>query len=518
AIALGMAALVVRQFRRNVAEYLVACRDETREPIVPELHERQYYLLTLLLIAVGLGLRFSRLFDPMAYDEAYTFLNYARRPWIIAIADYNALNNHLLNSFLMHWSYRLLGGAEWALRMPVFLAGGLMLVIGSRWSRQWFGPRESVLVTAMIAVSPMLITYSANARGYMFVAVATLVLDAALWRMHCYPARSARAGLIAWCAIVAGCLSMPIMLYGVLGCCGWYFLQPFLDRPLLATVLRQRVVILAVLLATSGLVVMAGYAPAYIFRGLLIAGDLASPAGSGDAFLAQVGRNWAAAYEWWTAGAVPAFVWLPLAIVGLLAWPASTDLKLRWVAPFAAMLLLNLVTGAIPPTRVYLFLAPWFYLAVARGIATLLDLVPDWSRRGVLLTALALAVAGSVYTIRHAVLFDPAERTSYVSIRELIERLATEVAADPNATDRLIAPLPSDLPAVFYLDRVGLPIPVNGPPQDGETVWLITRHGETPADVLTSPLVQLDDYVDRLAPWQTVASFRTLRLYRSSPD
>ncbi|QDU35732.1 hypothetical protein Mal4_00140 [Maioricimonas rarisocia] len=518
AAAFGVAAFLVRRFRRNIEEYIRACREETREPIVAEIHERRYYLLTLLLIAVGLGLRFSRLFDPMAYDEAYTFLTYARRPWIIAIADYNALNNHLLNSFLMHWSYRLLGDAEWALRMPVFLVGGLTLVVASRWSRQWFGPRESCLVTAMVTVSPMMITYSANARGYMFVAVTTLVLDAAMWRMHCYPARSARSALIAWCAIVAGCLSMPIMLYGVLGCCGWYFLQPFFDRPLLATVVRQRATILAVLLASSGLVVMTGYAPAYIFRGLLIAGDLASPTQSGGPFLTQVGLNWAAAYEWWTAGAVPTFVWLPLAIVGLIAWPATTDLKLRWVAPFAAMFLLNLVMGALPPTRVYLFLAPWFYLAVARGITTLLDLVPDWSGRGVLLTGLALAVAGSVYTARHTVLFDPAERTSYVSIRELIDRLEEEVTADPGNADRLIAPLPSDLPAVFYLDQAGLPIPVNGEPQEGETVWLITRHGESPADVLTSPLVQLDEYVDRLAPWKSVAAFRTLRLYRSSMD
>ena len=515
AVACGIAALLVRKFRRDVDRFLRDCLAQHYEPVVAEPDERVFYVLTLLLITVGLLLRWSRLFDPMAYDEAYTFLNFARRSWIIAIADYNSTNNHLLNTFLMHWSYRLLGDAEWALRLPVFLAGGLTLVMAARWSRPWFSPRESCLVTAMVAVSPMLITYSANARGYMFIAAATLVLDAALWKMHCSPARSARATVIAWCAVVAGCWSMPIMLYGVIACCGWYVLVPIFERPLLTSVIRRRARILVVLLGTAALVVMAGYAPSYVFRGLLFLQDPIMQPDSGP-YAQQLADSWKGAYLWWTDGAVPAFVWLPLAIVGLFTWPRTAEYWLRWLSPFLVVLVINVAQGVAPPPRIYMFLAPWFYLTASRGITRLIDLAPDWRRGGVIVTGLALAIAGTVYTVRHPVLFDPADRTSYVSIRNLIEHLEEDLADEPNDADRLIAPLPADLPSIFYLERAGLTIPVNGEPLEGETVWLITRHGESPEEVLTSTLVGLNEFVDRFEPWQPVASFRTLELHRSS--
>ena len=51
----------------------------------------------------------------MAYDEAYSFTNFARRPLVEALSDYNNTNNHLLNTLFMHVMYVLFGQQDWAL-------------------------------------------------------------------------------------------------------------------------------------------------------------------------------------------------------------------------------------------------------------------------------------------------------------------------------------------------------------------------------------------------------------------
>ncbi|MFO1095790.1 MAG: glycosyltransferase family 39 protein [Planctomycetaceae bacterium] len=167
-----------------------------------------------IIVAVGFALRLQRWFDPVAYDEAYTYLNFASRPWYEAIGDYNSTNNHLLNTLLMHISTRMFGPQEWAMRWHVLLAGSLLPWAVFHWARDWFGRPAGLIAAAAVAVAPELITYSTDARGYILVALAAIVFDAC-WR-GC-AATSRRAWWFAWVALVAGLAAMPIMVYAAVG-------------------------------------------------------------------------------------------------------------------------------------------------------------------------------------------------------------------------------------------------------------------------------------------------------------
>ena len=104
-------------------------------------------------------------------------------------------------------------------------------------------------------------------------------------------------------------------------------------------------------------------------------------------------------------------------------------------------------------------------------------------------------------------------RLSYVSVPDVVQRLQREVAAAPTESHRLIAPLPCDLPAIFYMDRAGFRIPHNAIPQPGERIWLISRQDESPAQVLSDGLVQLPDWQHRFTTWEIVDRYPTLNLY-----
>ena len=78
-------------------------------------------LLVILLSALAVRLWF--LFEPMRYDEAFTFLQFASKPLYRGLSDYSYPNNHPLHTFLVHIAYRIFGNEPWVIRLPAFCAG-----------------------------------------------------------------------------------------------------------------------------------------------------------------------------------------------------------------------------------------------------------------------------------------------------------------------------------------------------------------------------------------------------------
>ena len=58
---------------------------------------------------IGVLLRLLDINKYIAYDEAYTFIHFASRPFKHILADYSAPNNHIFHTILVGISYRLFG-------------------------------------------------------------------------------------------------------------------------------------------------------------------------------------------------------------------------------------------------------------------------------------------------------------------------------------------------------------------------------------------------------------------------
>ncbi|MFZ9295801.1 MAG: hypothetical protein ACO259_06275, partial [Bacteroidia bacterium] len=72
---------------------------------------------------------------PLAHDEVATFYYYIQPGSFIPFYAHPDANNHVLNSVLAYFSYRLFGAAPWALRLPQCLALIIYLIVLWQWSK-----------------------------------------------------------------------------------------------------------------------------------------------------------------------------------------------------------------------------------------------------------------------------------------------------------------------------------------------------------------------------------------------
>lgn len=165
------------------------------------------FALTSLAFLMRIGL----LWQPMEHDESYSAVVFAFEPLANGLSDYHFPNNHVFHTFLVHVSYLLFGAKEWAVRLPAFLAGILLVPTGYWLARRWYGKRTAWLAGVMIAVLPDLMGYSARARGYSLMALFTLLAFLSADIIKSKKNRAAWFLLVVFGAL--GFYTLPIMAY-----------------------------------------------------------------------------------------------------------------------------------------------------------------------------------------------------------------------------------------------------------------------------------------------------------------
>lgn len=129
----------------------------------------------LLTIVIGVIIRLYYVDSPMRTDESHTFTSFISRPFPIIMAYYNP-NNHIFFSLLSNISCAIFGKSTFALRLPAFLAGIAVIPLTYYISKKIYKSSSAILSSFLVAVSPALIGYSVNARGYTIIAMFTLIL------------------------------------------------------------------------------------------------------------------------------------------------------------------------------------------------------------------------------------------------------------------------------------------------------------------------------------------------------
>lgn len=174
-------------------------------------------LLAILAWAAALRLIFLR--EPIRFDEAASALYYGDRSLAHALGGMSGNANHVLASASIWLAVRLLGWSEAAVRLPTLLCGVALcwfLYAGLRWYSD--DAVTALSGAAVAAVSPWLVFFSVNARGYVWQAacvalLAPLVL--AFRRGVRIPAGALGAGVGALTA--AGAFAVRSMLVPALG-------------------------------------------------------------------------------------------------------------------------------------------------------------------------------------------------------------------------------------------------------------------------------------------------------------
>ena len=168
------------------------------------------YALFLLFVA-GFALRAAYLTQPMRYDESFSYVAFVSRPLSIGLSWYPYPNNHLFNTLLSHYSVGLFGNEPWAIRLPAFVAGILIIPATYLVIRKLYNKHAALIATALVVPSSQLIDFSTQSRGYTIQVLVFLLLI--LLAIHILRTDS-RSGWIGFAiAAILGFYTVPTTLY-----------------------------------------------------------------------------------------------------------------------------------------------------------------------------------------------------------------------------------------------------------------------------------------------------------------
>jgi hypothetical protein len=387
---------------------------------------------------IALAIRLYHMNQPMRLDEARTFLDYVIRPLPDAISNYTIPNNHLLHTLLAWTSARLFGHAEWAVRLPAFIAG-LLIVPATYVAARALADRSAALIaSALAAVLPGLILYTTNARGYSMICLAFVLL------IPVVDALADRETLGRWIVfgslIAFGMATIPVMLYPAGAATLWLLAERLRRHGWSSTV--RFAFRLAAVLVLAGVVTVVAYLPAIQrFGAESITGNKFVAPYTWDLFFRALPQFVQRLRDTIGLG-LPQLLMAAFALIGVLPLFARGKergklLTLAVITGFWCIALMFL-TRRPPPPRVWLFLAPLLCIYIGIGVARLATTLSQKLRvadQGIVAAiALLFAVGISAATIVRRTIFENDESVGFVAGPAVADYLLAE--ARPG--DRLI--------------------------------------------------------------------------------
>jgi len=419
------------------------------------------YLFLILgaITLIGFALRMLDINKSIAYDEAYTFIHFASRPFRHILADYSAPNNHIFHTILVGIAYRLLGGQAWVLRLPAFTAGILMIPAMYLTARRFFSAAQALAAAGLVAVIPVFSDYSVNGRGYTMLMLFALLLANFAGILVARPSRPA---LIAYTITSAlGFYTIPIFLYPWAGISLWVFVTYLFAREVRSEKVRRLGVFLGTCML-AGLLTMILYLPVIIFgSGLasIIGNEIVQPM-SWPAFLENLDPRMTNTWAKWMIGISPAIEYLFLGgfLLSLIFyWKVSNQklpLQFFLVLAVAILLVLQRVT---PTPRIWLYLEAFYLMFAAAGLIWLADaLIRRLAGPGerMLAFAILLVFSGAFAGI----LIERQQNPAYSDRDRLPEEYAADYLAEHlKPEDTIVATAPVDIQTAYYLSLRGIP-------------------------------------------------------------
>ncbi|MEW4487190.1 hypothetical protein AB1L42_03865 [Thalassoglobus sp. JC818] len=494
------------------------------------LSENALQLSLFFLLAVLFRIPFLN--DPIRFDEAYTYLNYARPPLFIGLSTYHDPNNHVFNTLLTHLSTSFLGNAPWAIRFPAFLAGCLCVpftyLVGVTFGNKSYG----ILAALIVGLSSALIEYSALGRGYTIVVLLTLleiIVAGQILRRSFNSASANSTGQdehtttqtvplnangsspsndsphgMEWPLIVVfsslGLWTIPSTAYANAMVWTWLLIAGLLDK---SQAHRWRFLTIWLTgVASVSLLTIALYSPIIATSGLesLTGNDFVKPLTS-DQFLKGIipGIEATAALlfrDWnYVAWAVIVVGWV-MAVVETIRITLRNNsfFSVPFVCSLFAVAMLLLIQHVIPPARTWLFLIPIGALISGWGWSSTLDKIRSqpW-KSAVAGVAFAALVATQIsFSTTSESIRQSDETGRCPDAKRVVHRLLEMPILESQgaASFPIVTTTPISSPLVYYAQRLGLDERHFAFPTR-ETIHnaiiLVSReHGQSPEDVLRS--------------------------------
>ncbi len=422
-----------------------------------------YWFLGAITL-IGTVIRLWQIAQPIAYDEAYTFVYYATRDFKHILADYSAPNNHIFHTILVRIFYEIFGRQPWVVRGPALLAGILCIPAAYFFARRIFNARQALAGAALIALTPWFINYSVNGRGYTLIILFSLLLanvGALLTRQQ------SRVALGAYAIVAAlGFYTIPIFLYPMAGISLWVLAthltapEPWKDRSI-----RIRDFLLACLL--GGFITLLLYLPVILFgtgfRSITSNEIVESRAWS--AFIENVPPRITKTWESWMIGfSRPVMDLLKIGfLLSLFFYRKASDQRLPLQVFLVLAIMIVLVIQRVAPlARVWMYLEAFYLIFAAGGLIWLIELVMNRLIRPSLTDRIVSTGILLVMLVAFANIYQETQQGSLVPNRDdMPEQYAAQyLASHLQVQDKILSISPVDIQTAYYLYMYGVPYDV----------------------------------------------------------
>ncbi|MCX6292143.1 MAG: glycosyltransferase family 39 protein [Bacteroidetes bacterium] len=397
--------------------------------------EKRVHLFVLIIIFFwGFFLRLAHLFQPISYDEAFTYLYFVKRPLFIGLSDYSYPNNHLFHTFLSHLSCSVFGNEEWVIRLPAFIAGVLIIPMTYLSARKLFNKETALLAMSLVAVSNVLIEYSVMARGYTMLTLFFLVLIFLSDELE-----KRKGSWIFFILISALALyTVPVFVFALMIIYGQFI---FLSTGICIPKKKILVALFSTLVLTALL-----YLPPVLVSGmksLLNNPYIGESTTISNSSLIQ--KTVAETFLSWKRG-ISIVIFILLSAGFLFSVVIKQNRK--WIASILFMLIILLIgvlmLHRIPPARIWLFLVPLLFIISSSGMVEVVTKI-KFKKANWLFSGLALALlfyqSSEVYSMKPAHWSDISDN----------EKMAVAISHEIKPGDRLLSVIPTDYPLEYYL-------------------------------------------------------------------
>ena len=434
--------------------------------------ERVVYGALVVVTLIGVVLRISYINGPMAWDEALIAEWTHSWGFLRIAADYSNPGNHILYHLVVAVIAMIFGPEPWSLRLPALIPGialipATFLVVSALLSR------GTALITAgLVAGSPFLTVYSVESRGYMLQCLLVMLLLWLLMRLAEYPSRrlTLAAGTVGGLAMYTLPTTILVLPGLYVGAALWVRrgTSPFQQW---ATESTDR--LLPALLITGGLSLTL-YLPVLMANGwdAIITNNVIAAQSAPllwDRF-EQVVLDTADRWTWSLPVPVQALCALGAGIGVLDMARRRTSSGLLVVLVIITPFVVSLALQRVAFYRSYLFLMPFFLMALAAGIRSVMERLPINTSLACPLIAVLLATSGTIWTWSDGWL-----RTDPVNNSPRIIGAESAAKALANAMRRGVSVLPA-FPHMRYYSRLhDLGLRFRGVSEGHDTVYWLVR-------------------------------------------
>ncbi|MDH5661480.1 MAG: glycosyltransferase family 39 protein [Elusimicrobiota bacterium] len=414
-----------------------------------KIHLYTFFIVLLLAIVV----RVFFLFQPMRYDEAFTFTNYVSRPLYIGLTSYMP-NNHIFHTLLVRLAYLVFGNQPWIIRLPALFAGILLVPASYMVIRIFYDKYAALLTAGIVASSSALIEYSVNARGYTMLCLIFLLILA----LGTYLKESENS--VAWLLFALlsalGFYTIPIMLYPLGIVIVWLFLSAiFKDTNLSASHLLKNMFLSLLVIAFLTFML---YFPVFAAYGLKI---VVVAARSWSYLVAEFPPSLRSVWNHWNRG-IPfgiSFLFVIGFFTSLVFHRRLTIHRVPIILAVAMWCIPALVVHrVVPPVRVWLFLLPLYIGFASSGVSYLLRTIGSKINRynyvifGILTITVSFWLSLNVIHTK-SVYYYQDNRT----LRDA-ETITIFLKDYLKPGDRVLADCPSDAPLMYYFNLYDVPV------------------------------------------------------------